>query len=630
MARHLSRLVTLLVAVLFLLISGTSIALAGAKPPDDYPPELAGSPLIGISKTTGEYCDTDAQDPVVRADCREPKDCKKDYPARFVCPGEGSEKPEDALEFNRGELKRWREAFPDKSWKDYENLSQFLEKCVEENKSSFLECKMKGEQKYPRSGLDIGEWVSGKISKMAASALEEAASMLGQSVVWVLREFADAFNEVSTIKLSTTGIGKMLSITAGLSVLIAAFLMLVQFGKVAVSQQGGPAATAIVGLCKWAAILAVYLMATQVALEWSDTLSTAIINEAFDGGGTTGESASEAMKKKIGALFAGLVATGTGGTSAGALITGSGVGPAAVGFVIVISILCILAIGALWVEMLVRQAAIMLLIISMPIVLAGQMADSTRDWWPKARNALIATILMKPVIVLCFGVGFTAMGTAEGIRNVLVGLIIFIIAATSWPVLARFMTFTSNGDGTSAASGMISSVGSSMSSAFGGNQAAPSGAGTAGGGSGYTKALESDNASNSGGSSSAWSKAMKGSGGGSVMTKAAGVAAVGLQVAAMGKDVMEGAFANAGANAGLGPGSQGGRHGVVGPRSSGENSASGPSSPSGPTEPTPPPPPSTGGPQPVPQEPATPSPPRTPDAPSSFSATPPPPTTSGS
>ncbi|MFH8642077.1 hypothetical protein [Streptomyces goshikiensis] len=614
MARTLTRLVAVLAAFLIVMTSGSSIALAGVKPPDPYPKELLGGGPIGISKKTGEYCDTEAQDPAVRADCRAAVDCKKDYPQPHPCVGDDSNATsEEALQFNRGELKRWREAFPFKSWDKYEELSQFLEKCVEKNKSTWLQCKLDGEKEYPPPSPTITDWVAGKISKMAASALEEAASMLGQSVVWVLKQFADKFNEVTTIDLAKTGIGPVLGITTGLSVLIAAFLLLVQFGKVAVSQQGGPAATAITGLAKWAAILAIYLLATKTALEWSDALSTALVDEAFKGG--------DAMEQKMGTIFAGLVSTGgAAGTAGTALVTGAGVGPAAVGFVIVMSILCILAIGALWVEMLVRQAAIMILIVSMPIVLAGQMSDSTRTWWPTARNALVAAVVTKPVIVLCFTIGFTVMEGAEGTQNVIVGFMIFVIAIFSWPVIARFMTFTSNGDGNSTASAMISSVGSSMGSMFGGNQAAPSGAGTAGGGSSYTKALEGDNESNSGGgSSSAWSKALKGSGGGSFMSKAGGAAAMGLQMAAAGKDVLEGAFQNQAANAGLGPAAQGGRGIVIGQRN-GDGAGPGPTDASS----APPEPPPM---QPVPQESATPPPPRPPEPRTTTASPPPPPST---
>lgn len=620
MARQLARLVTLLAAVLIVMSSGTSIALAGAKPPDPYPKELSHGERIGINKQSGEYCDMDASDEKTRLNCRAPEDCQ-DFPAGMTaCIGEGSNDPEDARQFELNELKRW-EKKADKNAPNYEKYHEFLVKCVKTDKRSFQDCSNEAANKYPPPAKTPLDWVAGKISEMAANALEEAASMLGHSVVWLLKQFADAFNSISTIDLSKTGIGPMLGITTGLSLIVATFMLLVQFSKLAVSQQGGPLVTAVVGLAKYGAILGVYIFATQVALNWSDTLSSALINYTFDSGSPDGD-ASKAMEKQLGTLFAGLVGTG-GATAAGtALITGSGIAPTAVGFVIVVSILCILAIGALWIEMLVRQAGIMILLVMTPIALAGSMSDSTKDWWPKTRNALIALILMKPTIVIVFSIGFSAMSGAEGVRNVIVGLIIFVVAGTSWPVLAKFIVITSNGDGNSTASGMISSVGSSVSSMFGGNQSSPSGAGTTGGGAGYTKALEGENSTSAdggGGGGGFWSKAMKGSKSGSFMGKAGGAVGMGLQVAALGKDMAESSFQNTAANAGLGTAAQGGRHVVVPPRG-GESPP--PAAASAPAEPDM---------QPVPQETPPPAPPRPPDAGNrGVSATPPPTSTDGS
>ncbi|MFF8387731.1 hypothetical protein ACF053_29395 [Streptomyces kanasensis] len=620
MVRHLARLITLLATVLLVLTSGMSIALAGAKPPDPYPPELSHGQRIGINKQTGEYCDLDAPNQKDRLNCRAPVDCE-DFPeGRSVCIGEGSTDPEEANEFELRELARW-EKTADKSAPTYEKYHEYLVKCVKTDKKSFQLCNAEAAAKYPLPAKTPLDWVAGKISEMAANALEEAAAMLGHSVVWVLKQFAVAFNEISTIDLSKTGIGPVLGITTGLSLIIATFMLLVQFSKLAVSQSGGPLVTAVVGLAKYGVILGVYLFATKVALDWSDTLSTALINYTFDSGSPNGD-ASKAMEKQLGALFAGLV--GGGATAAGgALIAGSGIAPTAVGFVIIISILCILAIGALWIEMLVRQAGIMILLVMTPIALAGSMSDSTKDWWPKTRNALIALILMKPTIVLVFSIGFSSMSSAEGVGNVIVGLIIFIVAGTSWPVLAKFITITSNGDGNSTASGMISSVGSSVSSMFGGNQPSLSGAGTSGGGANYTKALEGENstsaAADGGGGGGFWSKAMKGTKSGSFMGKAGGVVGVGLQVAAMGKDMAESSFQNAAANAGLGTPAQGGRHVVVSPRGS---ESPPPAAASTPAEPAA---------QPPHQETPAPPPPRPPDAGSrEVPAGPPPTSTEGS
>ncbi|MBM9506747.1 hypothetical protein ITX44_19740 [Streptomyces sp. KK5PA1] len=423
------------------------------------------------------------------------------------------------------------------------------------------------------------DWVGGKVSKLAADALQEAAQALGHSVVWLLKQFADAFNSMSTIQLGKTGIGPVMGITTGLSALVATFLMLVQMGKLAVSQQGGPLITAITGLAKWCAILAVYVVATQTALNWSDTLSTAITNQTFAGGGSGTADATASMQKQLGALFSGLVGTDGGAAAGSALITGGGIASSAVGVVIVISILCILAIGALWVEMLMRQAGIMILVAVMPLALSGQMSDATKEWWPKARNALISLILMKPVIVLCFSIGFNAMAGADGVRNVLVGLLVFVIAGFAWPVIAKFMTFTTVGAGAGMASGLMSSAGSSVTSMFGGQQPSLAGAGSIGGGGGYTKALEGENSSQSaaaeasgGGGGGGRGGFFKGRPGGSFMSQVGATVGLGLQAAAIGKDTAESGLSNAAAHGGLDSPNAGGRHVVIPPRGGGARS----------------------------------------------------------
>lgn len=619
MTRFLARLGTLTGVLAIFLAIATPMALAGAKPPDPYPKDFVDRQvsIVGINVNTGEYCDYEEvqrkqdQNPDFKSPCRAPRDCQ-DYPAgQTVCIGEGSSDPEEARQYELNELKRWQEKV-DKKDPFYEKYNKYLTQCVEKDHKAFQECMNEATGKFGVYTKGPFEWVAGKISEMASNALKEAAGAIGESVVWLLKQFADAFNDISTIKLAKTGIGPIMSVATGLSVLVAAFLLLMQFGKLAISQQGAPLATAITGLAKWAAVLSVYIFATQTALDWSDTLSTALINESFEGGGSSDGDAAAAMKKQLTMLFGGLV-TGGGGaaTATTALISGEGVLASAVGVIIVIGILTIIAVGALWVEMLVRQAGIMILITMMPIALAGQMSDATKEWWPKARNALISLILMKPVIVICFSIGFSAMKGGEGIRNVLVGLIIFLISAFAWPVIAKFMTFTTVGAGGAAAGGMMSSLGSSVSSMFGGNSAAPSGAGTAGGGGNYTKAVEEDNASAMGGSGGGgfWSKAMNGSTGGGFGAKVGGAASVGLGLALAGKDMLADTGANVAAHAGLDQGAQSSPT-TINPRpSGGEQEPSGPGPGPAPTpapssggspssESTPPPPPQPSGPAP--------------------------------
>ncbi|MFJ8627448.1 hypothetical protein ACIRD3_32035 [Kitasatospora sp. NPDC093550] len=489
---------------------------------------------------------------------------------------EGCNDPKITKERIRQELdklKDW-ENTTDHNAEGYAKMDAAIKACIEGD-MRFHECQ----QKYaglmvPSGGLS--DWVAGKISKLAADALKELAGAIGQGVVWLLQQFADSFNDASTIDLHKVGIGQVTGVMTVLSVLIAVFLALIQFGKVAVSQQGAPLATVLKGLAKYAVVLSVYAGAAQAILSWIDQVSIWIINYSFTGGGSDKESAANAMQHQLGTLFSGLATGGGGGAAGAALITGGGVASQAVGVVIVLGILSILVIGALWIEMFVRQAGIMVLIATMPVALAGQLSDETQDWWPKARRAFTAMAFSKLAIVTCFAIGFSSMGNAEGIRNVIVGLIVFFLAVFAWPVLARFLVMVEAGGGNSVAAGMVSSIGSSVGAMFGGfagGGLAVAGAGAVGGGSGYTKALEQEAgpAAADGASSlpeQAGSRFWKGDPSRSLKSKVGGAVGLAAQLAAAGAGTLEGAAANAAAHAGLGaPGS--GHSTVVPPRTGG-------------------------------------------------------------
>ncbi|NXY98921.1 hypothetical protein HYE82_31985, partial [Streptomyces sp. BR123] len=577
------RTLVLLCTLFFFLSASASLSIAmtaddprhsAVGPPSPIPADWDGQWSIGLD-TEGHYCLVEQiRDP---AACHLPGTDDPPIPGRTnVCEGADGNGARNCDEQGQREaevrqLRHWREGFSDKDQKKYKELIVFVSDCVAKDGRPFSVCKKEGTGKFGDPVQTPLEWAAGKFSQFASSALQEAASYIGKSVVWLLEKFAQVFTSNSSINLKATGLGKFTALMTALSAVVACFLLLLQFGKVAVSHNGAPVATALTGLAKWAVISSVYLLVAQEALRWSDVVSDWIVTYTFSSGkGSGSASAAEAMQDQLGTLFGGLI-TGGGGaaTATGALITGEGVAASAVGVIIVIGILCILAIAALWVEILLRQVGIMLIIGTMPITLAGQLSDATTAWWPKARNAFVSLVLMKPAIVCCFSIGFLAMSEGEGMQNVIFGFVMFLASALCWPALAKFMVFTTNGAGTSMASGWISSLGSSASSRAG-SLAEPSGAGSVGGGAGYTKALDSENDATAQAASSA--PAAGGRAGSAARSaprfggRAVSVATLGLQALAAGKDTLESGLANTAAHAGLDQGSAGGRHVVVPPR----------------------------------------------------------------
>jgi hypothetical protein len=110
----------------------------------------------------------------------------------------------------------------------------------------------------------------------------------------------------------------------------------------------------------------------------------------------------------------------------------------------------------LWAELLLRNAAIAVLIAMSPIAAAGQASEATKAWWTRTASATMQLIIRKPVIALVFAVGFGMAGTSGGIEQVLEGLLVLGLAAFSWPVIARFFTFASV---QSSSSGLATALG---------------------------------------------------------------------------------------------------------------------------------------------------------------------------
>ncbi|MFX4293621.1 hypothetical protein [Streptomyces bohaiensis] len=533
--------------------------VADYGPPDKPPTEWDGGEQIGVTPG-GLWCVVDMADgceaaeagvlPGTEAPCTSPTDdCT----------------PEEFEEVARAEFDKWYDN-QDRSSDGHGQREAYIEQCISDGIAaegwvSTAECIKAANVAHPPPAEGPLQWATGMFSEWMANAVQELAMMIGAGVLWMLEQFTAAFDAMSTIDLASSGIGSMLGLMTALSALVAVFLLTIQIIAAGAQGSGQRLATAFYGIGRFAFILAVYVGVTHLGLQMADALGDWIVEVSF---GSGDQSSAEAMQERFGELFAGLT-TGAGLAGAGgAAVTGAGMGAAAAAVIIVVGLIILAAIAALWLEMLTRTAGILILLVAMPVVLAGQMLDGTKDWWPKARGALIALILMKPAIMLVFGIGFGILAEGEGLHMILVGLLIFVLAAFSWPVLARFLVFTSLGESSGSGSGLVSTLGGSSSSFMGGRSPMPSGAGAARNPAEYGKALEAESGRAAGAAAkSAGGAAGKGAAG--FLARTGSVVGMGLQMGAIMQSAVESSMANAGAHAGLGSGNPGGRHVFVAP-----------------------------------------------------------------
>ena len=265
----------------------------------------------------------------------------------------------------------------------------------------------------------VGDAVSGVWMGIARSFAQGAADMLAG--------FAGFFVRSTTISLATAGVKTTFALCAGIGAAVAVVVLAGQVGSAVLRRDGGGVGRALVGAGQAWVLLSSLLVVVSTLLGAADELTGRIVG---DGATYT------AVQARLTTVF-------TDGAA--------GVGPA---LLLVFGLVGIGLTIVLYLEMLARQAAIVVLVATSPIAVAGLLGDRTRSWCAKTATMLMTLVFLKPVVALIFAVGINAVATASGVNGILSALAILAVAAIAWPVLARLLSFTSVGGGAGALAGV--------------------------------------------------------------------------------------------------------------------------------------------------------------------------------
>ncbi|MFF5100383.1 MULTISPECIES: hypothetical protein [Actinosynnema] len=133
-------------------------------------------------------------------------------------------------------------------------------------------------------------------------------------------------------------------------------------------------------------------------------------------------------------------------------------------------------------EMLFREAAIYVLVGTVPVTAAGLLANVTAGWFWTTCRWLLACIGMKPVLALALVLGVAISGGSQGLSGLLAGVGVLIISLFCPFVLFRLFAFVDpNSDAGSAFRDALSGIGVDS---YGTGNPAVMAAGAAGGGGG--------------------------------------------------------------------------------------------------------------------------------------------------
>ncbi|MFD4533618.1 conjugal transfer protein TrbL family protein [Kitasatospora sp. NPDC058397] len=262
----------------------------------------------------------------------------------------------------------------------------------------------------------LGSLAGDAATNVASGAWESICKSFADAATELLKTFATAFVKIPPVDLASNGIRSVYAISLGIAGLVACLLVIVQVIRTVITHDGRPLATAAVGVGKAALAFMLTLIVSSTALVASDELTKYIVDNSLGG--------QQALSDKIAKLV-----SYTPGTAASLLL--------------IIAIIGILLTLVLWFEMLLRNAAIAVLIATSPISAVGQVSDSTKSWWSKLVSSTVQLIILKPVIALVFALGFNIAGDSKDLQTTLSGMLILLLAALAWPAIARFFTFAS-------------------------------------------------------------------------------------------------------------------------------------------------------------------------------------------
>jgi type IV secretion system protein TrbL len=141
-----------------------------------------------------------------------------------------------------------------------------------------------------------------------------------------------------------------------------------------------------------------------------------------------------------------------------------------------VGLLTVSAAVLLWVEMLMREAAVYIVVLMLPLAFSAFVWPARRIWAIRVVELLVALILSKFAIVAVLALGGAALGQrgSGGVGGMLAGLVLVVLAATAPWALVRLLPMT---ELASAAAGQFRGEGWRMRGVHGAVDSAAGGAG---------------------------------------------------------------------------------------------------------------------------------------------------------
>ncbi|MFI9801939.1 hypothetical protein [Streptomyces sp. NPDC052302] len=308
----------------------------------------------------------------------------------------------------------------------------------------------------------IGEATEKKIKgawkEVWESVLGDIINAAADAVKWVLKKVLTVALLGPSVDLEGTGLWGGKATLAGmlvwLGLVIAAFGMMWQLGKMAVTGQSKHAGRAMLGWVENTLLSAIGVGMFALLLTAGDALTAGLVDATFADDG-------KAYERIVGVMV-----------------------PAAVSNPI--TMLCVVAVLLLigfiqLVLVFLRQSAIPIICLLLPVAGGGRAGgDTTRQWAPKLITSGLVIVAYKPILAVIICTGFAEFGHAKTLAEWLRGCATLVLAVLAPGPLTKIFAPLGAAVGNGLASGGAGGALSAAAGYFGGRNSndGPSGGGT--------------------------------------------------------------------------------------------------------------------------------------------------------
>ena len=332
--------------------------------------------------------------------------------------------------------------------------------------------------------LEAGAGAAGDATGAAAGAigggiLDQATKWMTDAARWVTEKIQGFIQETTTPELQASWYRERFDGMAALGVGLAVLVALIALGSAAMRRDSDAMGATFIGMFRAGIGTGIVLAITVMALSVAD--------------GITNWVAADAAGKEAAAFWGDVSTAWDGGDSAG-------FGSSAIAFVF--ALVQVLAGLAVWLELLVRSAAIYVAVLFMPMALAAGIWPKLQAWQTRLASLLFIMIAMKPAIVVVLslaGSAAAAGGDVDKDFGILVAAVMILVLAAFVPwVLMMLISMDGESSwtarqaagsmkgavagGTGRVGGGLGSAASRVGGAVGGAGAGRGGGGSASGG----------------------------------------------------------------------------------------------------------------------------------------------------